>query len=141
MICEVIQNEYNEWEVQPVSGLFRGQVIAVCEGISLRDVRVVEGVIQGKPWAVWGAVLNDDITTSKETLEGLGIGRAFPHGCFGALLTLKGGLLHTEGRGKPKISMKNLVVFKKGIFRGGPVLRPATGGGARVVTSVELVSA
>lgn len=62
------------WIVSAVDGKFAGQVVAVVEGLDMMRVQFFDQQIVGEIRAIWGAVLNDEITTHPATLRALGVG-------------------------------------------------------------------
>ena len=67
------------WLVTPTDGEFDGEVIAKAEALTLNNIIFGnDGALRGEIRASWGlTVLVSEITTSIETLKGIGVGRTF----------------------------------------------------------------
>lgn len=115
MFVSITRNNKNTWDVVALEGPFEGQVIAVCEGLGITDVRFTGNRIIGKPTAIWGAVINDDITSDRQTLFGLGIGRPFDARRKQPIL-FNGESYVDKFTNERMVNAKYVMVFKSGVF-------------------------
>lgn len=77
------ENNENNWNITPLSGVLEGQIVAVAEGINLQVCKFSGKTVLGTIKALWGAtVLIEDVYSDMETLRGLHLG-----GCFDTNVT------------------------------------------------------
>lgn len=65
------------WSVKPLEGRLEGEVVALVEGVTLRDVDLMPRWLEGTIQAVWGATLHETAYDDLDVIAGLRINWPF----------------------------------------------------------------
>lgn len=78
MRIKIEQADSGAWLITPLSGNFNGKVVAIADGISMRNVTFEGPIIFGEACAVHGLMPIDDMLfNDPATVKGLGLGHSF----------------------------------------------------------------
>ena len=77
MLFSCYKNDDNLWDIRPCSGALEGEVVAVAEGVNMKNVTPVGQTLVGQMKATWGTTLSEVVYHDVETLRGLNLNGKF----------------------------------------------------------------